>query len=108
MASSDAAVVAAEQPALVSRAVSQWKSCRSGRISWDECEVAKLAEDLVAHLPDSARRIIDDGSWKGGPIARLDNLLARPSAGDVILNFHLLKPVLLHSPDRVPGFGIHA
>ena len=103
MASSDAAVVAAEQPALVCRAVSQWKSCRSGRKTWDEFDVAKLAEDMVAHLPEAARRIIDDGSWKGGPIARLDSLLARPSAGDVVLNFHLMKPVLLHSPGRVPS-----
>ncbi|CAK9089808.1 30S ribosomal protein S6 [Durusdinium trenchii] len=52
-------------------------------------------------LPHSAHSIINNDEWHGGSIVRLDSALCRPAAADVAINYHMLKPVITHSPDKV-------
>ncbi|CAK8994043.1 unnamed protein product [Durusdinium trenchii] len=52
-------------------------------------------------LPLCAHNLIKNNEWKGGGIVRLDNALSRPSAGDVAINYHMLKPLITFSPDKV-------
>ena len=61
-----------------------------------------MAKGIFDNLPLACHTLINDGNWHGGAIAKLENNLARPSATDVAVNFHLLKPILELSPDRVP------
>ena len=51
-------------------------------------------------LPHSAHSIINNDEWHGGSIVRLDSALCRPAAADVAINYHMLKPVITHSPDK--------
>ncbi|CAK9032157.1 unnamed protein product [Durusdinium trenchii] len=50
-----------------------------------------------------AHEVVNSGKWSGGGIVRLDSALVRPSAADVAINFHVLKPVIEEFPDRVPS-----
>lgn len=61
-----------------------------------------MAKAIFDNLPLACHTLINDGNWHGGAIAKLENNLARPSATDVAVNFHLLKPILEISPERVP------
>lgn len=65
-----------------------------------------VARGMIAHLPVFAHNMVTSGEWKGGSICRLDNALSKPSAADVACNFHLLKPLLEFSPDRVLLFDL--
>ena len=58
-------------------------------------------------LPLCAHNLIKNNEWKGGGIVRLDNALSRPSAGDVAINYHMLKPLIPFSPDKARRLLTH-
>ena len=60
-----------------------------------------LANSIISHLPVYAHNMVTSGEWKGGSICRLDSVLQKPGAAEIALNYHLLKPIVEHSPDRV-------
>lgn len=64
-----------------------------------------LANSIISHLPVYAHNMVTSGEWKGGSICRMDSVLQKPGASDIALNYHLLKPIVEHSPDRV--FCLH-
>jgi len=80
-----------------------WRSCRPGKIGWNFAQVDMLANSIIAHLPVYAHNMVTSGEWKGGSICRLESVLQKPGASDIALNYHLLKPIVEHSPDRVPS-----
>ena len=47
---------------------------------------------------------VEKAEWKGGKIVKLESLLTRVTASDCADNYIFLRPVLLHSPDRVTWF----
>ena len=44
---------------------------------------------------------VENAQWKGGKIVKLESLPTRVTASDCADNYIFLRPVLLHSPDRV-------
>lgn len=44
---------------------------------------------------------VEKAQWKGGKIVKLESILTRVTASDCADNYIFLRPVLLHSPDRV-------
>ena len=79
-----------------------------GKISWTETDVKGLAQEMFGNLPMSVHTLVNGDQWKGGNITRLDDPLARASAADVAVNFHLLKPIVEHSPHKVPWNSFHS
>ncbi|CAK9004360.1 unnamed protein product [Durusdinium trenchii] len=75
----------------------------AGRIPWGELEVAQVARGIVRELPLTAVELLERGEWKGGNIIAVDSALQRANAAECATNFHYLKPVLEHSPDKVPS-----
>lgn len=99
-------------------AASSWRSCRAlewhgykvhhvwflpagaGKVAWTFEDVSQVALSMAEELPPACCSLIESGQWRGGPICKLDDPLQRPSAADVSLNFHLLRPVLKHTPNK--------
>ena len=65
-----------------------------------------VAKGIFDHLPMCAHEVVNSGKWSGGGIVRLDSALVRPSAADVAINFHVLKPVIEEFPDQVSLMGV--
>lgn len=61
-----------------------------------------LAKEVLANLPVTVHDLVLSEGWKGGSVVHLDSALVRPGAGDVVVNFYFLKPILESSPEKVP------
>ena len=72
-----------------------------GKIGWNFAQVDSVAHALVANLPVWSYNLVTSGQWKGGSVCRLISTVGKPSAQDVAKNYHLLLPIIEHSPDRV-------
>lgn len=73
----------------------------AGKIGWDEAQVDQVAQGMFDQLPQCVHNLLSSGGWQGGAVVRLDNALVRPSAADVAINFHMLRPIVSHCPDKV-------
>lgn len=62
-----------------------------------------LAKEVLANLPVTVHDLVLSEGWKGGSVVHLDSALVRPGAGDVVVNFYFLKPILESSPEKVPS-----
>ncbi|CAK9000473.1 unnamed protein product [Durusdinium trenchii] len=58
---------------------------------------------MFDQLQACVHTLLQDGNWKAGAIVRLDNALTRCSAADVAINFHMLRPIISFSSDKVPS-----
>ncbi|CAJ1359761.1 unnamed protein product, partial [Effrenium voratum] len=61
------------------------------------------AAAVVAALPAKILRIIESSDWAGASLIQLEEGLCRPSAADVQLNYHYLKPLIILNPGKVPS-----
>ena len=59
---------------------------------WKEADVTGLAEDMIASLPAGTVEWLK--GWKGGPLIKLPNELARPVAKNLEENRLFVLPVL--------------
>ena len=58
---------------------------------------------MKEQLPPAVRELIASPAWKGGSLVKLQNELSRPSAAEVALHYHWLKPWTVAMPTRVPS-----
>ena len=74
--------------------VKGWKSCRPGRVAWDESLVAYTARDILKLIPASFKSLVMNPEWPGADLVTLKSDISNPNQREVTLNYLWLKPVV--------------
>ena len=74
-----------------------------GKIQWTVTDVKDVAMQIKMNLPITVATLIGSGEWKGGACVQLEDMISRPTASDLVVNYPWLKAFIKKCPDRVPS-----
>ena len=82
-----------------------WRSCRGTKADWTYAEVIHLARAWENNMPETARGLIDNKQWKGGPIITLHDTVAWSTVEKDATNnaVPFVRESVIRYGDRIPS-----